>query len=221
VVINYLVDQIKTTTDKPGGIYQEISVGVFLNQSKVVTDEQRDSMSRVVTMAMGSMARVEVEAFPFADDIAKMFEPRPIQVSTAAPNWLYWVLGAALGLGGVGLFFIATRPRRPLLEPVFVGPEAVMMGGIPVTEWDMPITAQAAAVDLPEPASLMETRRAPETAEDVMALPPEDLARLTDADLIRLGVDPATVRMKEKVVKIAKVEPDAVANLLRTWMSQE
>jgi len=34
-----------------------------------------------------------------------------------------------------------------------------------------------------------------------------------------VGVDPAKVRMREKVEKIAKANPEAVPTLLKTWIS--
>lgn len=228
-IINYLVNQTKTVTEKPGGAIESISVGILVNRAKLVDATAEKAMNDVVTVAMGPKAQVQVAAMPFAEELRSVFaeQPAPSTTSAGAPNLLFWVLGVALGLGGIGFFFVATKPRRPVLEPVFAGPEAAMMGGIPVTESEMPpvaVPVPAAAV----PAFLVAQegggsaeKKLPETAEELVQLLPEEIANLSDDFLIKLGVDPSKVRMKEKVERIAKVQPEQVASLLRTWITEE
>ncbi len=219
-IINFLVNETKTTTEKPGGVLESVNVGILVNSAKVNTPDLEQRVNAVVSTAMGPKAQVQLAAVPFA---ASIFDspatPAPDTGSRElSMNWLYWVLGIGLGLGGVAAFFAFTKPKRPVLEPVFAGPEAAMMGGIPITDLELPPPVAAAAAEAPpEPAE----KRLPETAEEVMALPPEEVAALADEFLHSLGVDPAKVRMKEKVEKIAKVQPEAVANLLKHWINTE
>jgi len=227
-IINYLVNQTKTVTEKPGGAIESISVGILVNRAKVVDATAEKALNDVVTVAMGPKAQVMVAAMPFAEELKSVFaeEAKPSATPINAQNWLYWVLGVALGLGGIGFFFVATRPRRPVLEPVFVGPEAAMMGGIPVTEIERPPVAAAVvsavvAESTLGPGGAPVEKKLPETAEELTQLSPEEIATLSDEFLLRLGVDPSKVRMKEKVERIAKVQPEQVASLLRTWITEE
>ncbi|HWI62365.1 MAG TPA: flagellar M-ring protein FliF C-terminal domain-containing protein [Symbiobacteriaceae bacterium] len=220
-IVNYLVSQTKTITEKPGGAIEEISVGVLVN-SKTVDSAAEQSIMRVIQTAMGSKAKVDVAAMVFAPsawDLAKPETPQPIPQPFSL-NWMYVILAVALTLGGIGAAMLFFRPRKPVLEPVFAGPEAAMMGGIPVADLEM-----AAAIDAytaqggPAVAGQPPEQTVPATAEDIAALAPEEIALLGDEFLQKLGVDPAKVRMREKVEKIAKANPEAVATLLKTWIS--
>ena len=210
-IINYLVNSTKRITEKPGGAIDEIAVGILVNQSKIEAGQEA-AIASVVTMAMGSKARVEVAAMAFAPSpLDQILNPDPVQpVVARTPDWLIMLLVAALTLGGIGFFFVFFKPRRPLLEPVFAGPEAAMMGGIPVNDLELAAAsnayAQAAERVLPD--------------VDVSEMAPEEIALLGDEFLQRLGIDPAKVRMREKVEKLAKGNPEAVASLIKTWMSE-
>lgn len=217
-IINYLVNQIKTNSVKPGGAVEEVSVGLLIN-STTLDQAATDRIKNVVTVAMGTKAQVSVEAVPFADDLLKVITGERAPVAPpGAPSWLFWVLGVALGLAAIGFFFVATRPKRPVLEPVFAGSEAAMMGGIPVTEMELPPPI-AVAQEVAEPGS--QPVRVPTSAEEAAKMPTEEVAKLTDDLLKELGLDPQKVRMLDSLEKIAKNQPEQVASLLRTWISQE
>ncbi|HYG56576.1 MAG TPA: flagellar M-ring protein FliF C-terminal domain-containing protein, partial [Symbiobacteriaceae bacterium] len=214
-ITNYLVSQTKRITEKPGGSIEELSVGVFVD-SQLVKPEAEQAIKTVVATALGAKATVEVAALPFApglfDDLGKTPEA---PVATGTP-WLYYLLVPALALGGIGLVLLAMRPRKPVLEPVFAGPEAAMMGGIPVADLEMAAAMDAYGAQAgPVPPEKRELE-----AEDIAAMAPEEIALLGDEFLHQLGVDPAKVRMREKVEKIAKANPEAVANLLKTWITE-
>lgn len=213
-IINYLVNQINTKSEKPGGGIEEISVGVLVNQGRVNSQAMSQAITNVVTTAMGKKAQVSVEAVPFAEDLMKLIEPRQVNPGLNVPDWLYWVLGVALGLAAIAFFVVATRPRRPVLQPVFAGPEAAMMGGIPVTEVELPPPVAATVQEMPEQV-------VPETADALARLTPAEAAKLSDEVLKQLGADPEQVRLLEQIEKIAKTQPEQIANLLRTWISEE
>jgi flagellar M-ring protein FliF len=221
-IVNYLVSQTKRTTAKDGGALQEISVGVFVN-SKTVDAAAEQAMQQVVKTAMGNQAQVQVAALQFAPSAWDTANAPAAPVVAKAPsyNWLYVILTVALTLGAIGFVMLAFRPRKPVLEPVFAGPEAAMMGGIPVADLEMAAAADAYQAQA-SPAAMMlaEEKREPQTAEDIAALAPEEIALLGDDFLQQLGVDPAKVRMREKVEKIAKTNPEAVATLLKTWIQE-
>jgi flagellar M-ring protein FliF len=218
-ITNYLVSQTKRITDKPGGSIEEVSVGVFLN-TKTVEATTEQAMQRVVANAMGSKAKVEVAAVPFAPSIWDEIANQPGPVPPKTPALLYVLLAIAGTLGIIAFGMLAFRPRKPVLEPVFAGPEAAMMGGIPVSELEMSAAADAYATQGGGVAGRAPTLRidgqAPEEEADPMA--PEEIALLGDEFLRELGVDPAKVRMREKVEKVAKANPEAVAQLLKTWI---
>jgi flagellar M-ring protein FliF len=223
-IVNYLVNQTKTTTERPGGAIEEISVGVFVNGgTKGLTAVQETAMKTVVAAAMGSKARVELAALPFAPGLLDDFKNQPATATTGTPNWLYMLLAVALTLGAIGFFFVAMKPKRPVLEPVFAGPESAMMGGIPVSDLELAQAAEAYSSQQPTRIAgdwAGTVRTAEPAATELPALAPEEIALLGDEFLQQLGVDPAKVRMKEKVEKIAKVNPEAVAQLLKTWISE-
>lgn len=223
-IVNYLVSQTNTITEKPGGAIDEISVGVMVN-SKTISAASEEAIRKTVAMAMGSKARVEVAALEFAPSAWDLADTQTPTGPTRMPfsvNWLYVLFAVASTLGAIGAAMLFFRPRKPVLEPVFAGPEAAMMGGIPVADLEMAAaldaysgaraSAGAAGLD-PQESGL------PQTPEDVAALAPEEIALLGDEFLQQLGVDPAKVRMREKVEKIAKANPEAVATLLKTWIS--
>lgn len=212
-ILNMLVNETRTSTEKPGGGLESISVGILVNSNVVTAADTEQKVNQAVAVAMGPRAQVQVSAVPFVPSIFDEPKPERPVVAGTTPNLLWWALGIGLGLGGVAAFFAFTKPRRPVLEQVFAGPEAAMLGGIPVTEMEMPPPVAASA----EP----QERRLPESADEVYALPPEEVATLGDEFLVSLGVDPSKVRMKEKVERVAKVQPDAVANLLRHWIAEE
>lgn len=225
-IINRLVDETITRSEKSGGI-EEIAVGVLVNQSKLKDPAMEQTIHNVVTVAMGPKARVQVAAAPFNSALDVFDQPPPTPLAPPASlNWLAIVLGVSVGLGAIGFFFVAIKPRRPVLEPVFAGPESALMGGIPVTELDLAAANQAYSNHVGPSAGMVvedgrpETRL-PEKAEDLAAMPPEEIALLGDDFLEKLGVDPAKVRMKEKVEKIARTNPEAVASLLKTWIVDE
>lgn len=211
-IINYLVNSTKRITEKPGGAIDEIAVGIIVNQ-KQIAPGQEAAIASVVTAAMGSKARVEVAAMTFApsalDEILN--QPPAAPVAAGTPNWLIMLLVAALTLGGIGFFFVFFKPRRPVLEPVFAGPEAAMMGGIPVNDLELAAASNAYAAQAGE-------KVLPDV--DLAEMAPEEIALLGDDFLQQLGIDPAKVRMREKVEKIAKSNPEAVASLIKTWMSE-
>jgi flagellar M-ring protein FliF len=218
-IVNYLVNQTKTTTEKPGGAIDEIAVGVFVNSSTgTILPAQEQAMKNVVTTAMGSKAKVELAAIQFAPNLLDQFKQPTPPVSTGAPNWLYLLLAVALTLGGIGFFFVAIKPRRPVLEPVFAGPEGAMMGGIPVSDLELSAAADAYGMHA---GATGDGVRTGDALVNLAELAPDEIALLGDEFLEQLGVDPAKVRMKEKVEKIAKVNPEAVASLLKTWISEQ
>jgi len=221
-VLNYLVSQTKSSTEKPSGAINEIAVGIFVDAAKIDPIAEQ-AMKTVVAAAMGSKARVEVAAMPFAPSLLEQLDNRPVTgpVATGTPDWLYMVLASALVLGGIAAFFVFFKPRKPVLEPVFAGPEAAMMGGIPVSEYDLASAVESYGAQAAARASTLdEPKGQPESAADLAAMAPDEIALLGDEFLQQLGVDPAKVRMREKVEKIAKASPDAVASLLKTWISE-
>lgn len=212
-ITNYLVSQTKTVSEKPGGAIKSIAVGVMVNQ-KYVTPENEKTLNAVIATSLGNNAQVQVAAIPFNNPFDTVYDP--IKQPTSLPTqWLWWLLGAALALGGIAFFITALRPKRPVLEPVFTGPEAGMMGGIPISDLELVLSGPAQA------QAQAEEKRLPQTPEELMQLAPEEIALLGDEFLNQLGVDPAKVRMKEKVEKIAKANPEAVANLIKTWIADE
>lgn len=218
-IVNYLVNQTKTTTEKPGGAIEELSVGVFVNSATgTILPAQEQAMKNVVAMALGSKARVELAAMQFAPSLLDDFKRPDSPLTPGTPNWLYLLLAVALTLGGIGFFFVAIKPRRPVLEPVFAGPEGAMMGGIPVSDLELSAAAEAYGTHAGATGDGIRTGG---PATDIAELAPEEIALLGDEFLAQLGVDPAKVRMKEKVEKIAKVNPEAVASLLKSWISEQ
>lgn len=212
-ITNYLVSETKTVSEKPGGGIKSIAVGVMVNEKYVNAQTER-AMNTVIATSLGNNAQVQVAAIPFNNAFEDVF--KPTTTPTGLPTqWLWWLIGAALALGGIAFFLSALRPKRPVLEPVFTGPEAGMMGGIPVSDLELvlggPLNTQATA----------EEKKLPQTADDLMQLAPEEIALLGDEFLNQLGVDPAKVRMKEKVEKIARANPEAVASLIKTWIAEE
>jgi flagellar M-ring protein FliF len=223
-ITNYLVNQTKTSTDKPGGSIEEVSVGVFLN-TKTVDATTEQAMQRVVANAMGSKAKVEVAAVPFAPSLWDTLGNQPTTTPTQpkTPALLYVLLAIAGTLGIIGFGMLAFRPKKPVLEPVFAGPEAAMMGGIPVSELEMAAAADAYASQSGHgpaagPAPTLSIGGEAAEEEEAEPLAPEEIALLGDDFLKELGVDPAKVRMREKVEKVAKANPEAVAQLLKTWI---
>jgi flagellar M-ring protein FliF len=214
-ITNYLVSQTKTISEKPGGAIKSISVGVMVNNA-VVKPEDEPKLTAVIASALGNNASVQVAAIPFNNPFDKVFEPAPQAPSGLPTQWLWWILGAALALAGIAYFISALRPKRPVLEPVYTGPEAGMMGGIPVSDLELVLGSQA-----PGSQDLQDQQKLPQAPEDLAQLAPEEIALLGDDFLHQLGVDPAKVRMKEKVEKIAKANPEAVANLIKTWIADE
>lgn len=230
-ITNYLVSGTKRITEKPGGSIESLSVGLFLN-AKTIDAQTEQAMKSVITTAMGGKAQVELAAVPFAPSLWDDLKNQPGTtgpVTSGTPVLLYALLAVFLTLGVIAFGLLAFRPRRPVLEPVFAGPEAAMMGGIPVSDLEMQSAADAYASQVamatgtpgaapggPSAASLLEGEVPDEDAEP---LAPEELGLLGDDFLQKLGVDPAKVRMKEKVEKIAKANPEAVASLLKTWIS--
>ncbi|HLN60532.1 MAG TPA: flagellar M-ring protein FliF C-terminal domain-containing protein [Symbiobacteriaceae bacterium] len=221
-IANYLVSQTKRITERPGGSIEEIAVGIMVDNNQV-KPEAETAMKQVVATAMGSKAKVEVAALPFAPSVwDTLGDGTGTQTQTqGTPSLLYILLAVALTLGAVGFGMLALRPRKPVLEPVFAGPEAAMMGGIPVADLEMtggptPITvADAYAAQMGgAPTAAAHQPEEPE----LPALAPEEIALLGDEFLQKLGVDPAKVRMRERVEKIAKANPEAVAQLLKTWI---
>ena len=93
-----------------------------------------------------------------------------------------------------------------------------MMGGIPVTEMEL-LPPVAVSQEIAEPAE--QPVKIPASAEEAAKMPTEDVAKLTDDILQQLGLDPQKVRMLDSLEKIAKNQPEQVASLLRTWISQE
>lgn len=216
--VNYLVSQTKTSTERPGGAIEEIAVGIFVNKSSIDADSEQ-AMKTVVAAAMGSKAKVEVAAMVFAPSLLSDLGKQPeTPKTTGTPSWAYMLLAVALTLAAIGFFFVVSRPRKPVLEPVFAGPEAAMMGGIPVSDVEL-----AAAIDAyssqQQATAAAAAERLDGEHEDLPAMAPEEIALLGDEFLQKLGVDPAKVRMREKVEKIAKANPEAVASLLKTWIS--
>lgn len=216
-ISNYLVSETKRITDKPGGSIEEISVGILVNQ-KTVDANGETALRNVVATAMGSKAKVEVASLVFAPNLFDDLKtPTETTGPTGTPSLLYVLLAVALTLGAVGFGMLAFRPRKPVLEPVFAGPEAAMMGGIPVADLEMSRAVDAYGQQAAAMAAGGNTGL-PQTPEDVAALAPEEIALLGDDFLQQLGVDPAKVRMREKVEKIAKANPEVVASLLKTWI---
>lgn len=213
-ITNYLVSETKTVSEKPGGGITSINVGVFVDE-KVVNPQTERAMNAVIATSLGSNAQVQVAAIPFNNPFDQVFAPTPAPPVALPTQWLGWLIGVALALGGIAFFLTALRPRRPVLEPVYTGPEAGMMGGIPISDLEMVLNNPAA-----NQASADE-KRTPQTAEELMQLAPEEIALLGDEFLNQLGVDPAKVRMKEKVERIAKANPEAVASLIKTWIAEE
>ncbi len=217
-IYNYLVNQTKRITESPGGGIEEIAVGIFVNQEQVDPATEQ-ALTDVVQTALGSKAQVEVAAMPFAPSI---FDEEPVTPPPAPeqgiPNWAVMALVAALTLAGVGFFFLALRPRRPVLEPVLTGPESVLMGGIPVSDLEMSTAAEAYGA---QAAGREQGERVvPDPDEEAAPLAPEEIALLGDEFLQQLGIDPSKVRMKDRIEKLARSNPEAVASLIRTWMSE-
>lgn len=212
-IVNYLVNQTRTITDRPGGAIEEISVGLLVNQTRI-DPGQEQAMKLVVAMAMGSKARVEVAAVPFAPSPWETDREAPVAVG-GPQNWLYPLLAAMLSLVGAGLFFLVSRPRRPVLEPVFAGPQTAMMGGIPVTELEWAAAAQGPEGRAPHAAEGKDpqVRKAEEPQAVEMDLGGDQFLQL-------LGIDPEKQKMREKVERIARTNPEAVAGLLKTWISE-
>lgn len=222
-IVNYLVSQTKTITEKPGGAIDEISVGVLVN-SKTIPAASEEAIKKTVATAMGSKAKVEVAAMQFAPNALDLIAEQAPTGPTRTPisvNWLYVLFAVACTLGAIGAAMLFFRPRKPVLEPVFAGPEAAMMGGIPVADLEMAAALDAYGAQTGPVSTVQEPREKglPQTPDDVAALAPEEIALLGDEFLQKLGVDPAKVRMREKVEKIAKASPEAVATLLKTWIS--
>jgi flagellar M-ring protein FliF len=214
-IINYLVNQTRTVTDKPGGAIEEIAVGLLINQDRIGTGQEQ-AMKTVVAMAMGRTARVEVAAMAFAPSPWEVATGDPIPTApAAAPSWPYLLLAVALTLAGIGLFFLVSRSRRQALEPVFAGPETAMMGGIPVTDLDWAPTTQTegsiSSVVVPTTLPPVEKEATPRIGETQID---------GDQFLERLGIDPEKQRIKEKVEKVARNNPEAVAGLLKTWIAE-
>lgn len=212
-ITNYLVSETKTVSESPGGGIKEINVGIFVNE-KYVTPQTERAMNTVIATSLGNNARAQLSAIPFNNPFEDVFTP-PTPTASFPTDWLWWLLGAAIALGGIAFFLTALRPKRPVLEPVFTGPEAGMMGGIPVSDLELVLSGPAGA------QATAEEKRVPQTADELMQLAPEEIALLGDEFLNQLGVDPAKVRMKEKVEKIARANPEAVANLIKTWIAEE
>lgn len=212
-ITNYLVSEVKTVSETPGGGIKEINVGVMVNE-KYVTPQTERAMNTVIATSLGNNAQVQVAAIPFNNAFEDLFTP-PTPTTSLPMDWLWWLLGAAVALGGIAFFLMALRPKRPVLEPVFTGPEAGMMGGIPISDLELVLSGPAAT------QATAEEKRVPQTADELMQLAPEEIALLGDEFLNQLGVDPAKVRMKEKVEKIARANPEAVANLIKTWIAEE
>lgn len=212
-ITNYLVSETKTVSESPGGGIKEINVGIFVNE-KYVTPQTAQAMNTVIATSLGNNARAQLSAIPFNNAFEDVWTP-PAPSTSLPTQWLWWILGATLALGGIGFFLTALRPKRPILEPVFTGPEAGMMGGIPVSDLELVLSGPAGA------QASAEEKRVPQTADELMQLAPEEIALLGDEFLNQLGVDPAKVRMKEKVEKIARANPEAVANLIKTWIAEE
>lgn len=220
-IVNYLVSETKTITEKPGGAIEGISVGVLIN-SKTIDTAAEQKIKQVVTTAMGAKANVEVAAMQFAPTAWDLIPEQPATV-TPTPvtvNWLYVVFAIAATLGAIGALMLFFRPRKPVLEPVFAGPEAAMMGGIPVADLEMAVAADAYAAHAAHAGPAAASQSLDQAQEEVNPLAPEEIALLGDEFLQKLGVDPAKVRMREKVEKIAKTDPQAVASLLKTWISE-
>lgn len=220
-IVNYLVSETKTITEKPGGAIEGISVGVLIN-SKTIDTVAEQKIKQVVTTAMGAKANVEVAAMQFAPTAWDLIPEQPATV-TPTPvtvNWLYVVFAIAATLGAIGALMLFFRPRKPVLEPVFAGPEAAMMGGIPVADLEMAVAADAYAAHAAHAGPAAASQSLDQAQEEVNPLAPEEIALLGDEFLQKLGVDPAKVRMREKVEKIAKTDPQAVASLLKTWISE-
>jgi flagellar M-ring protein FliF len=214
-IVNYLVNQTTTTTDNPGQGIEEIAVGVFVNQKQVDAATQQ-TIQRVVSTAMTSKARVEVAAMPFsAQPWDNTLPPIVDQTQGTSYNWLVMTLVIATTLGGIAFFFAYIRPRRPVLEPVFAGPEAAMMGGIPVSDFELAAAADAYAKTGISP----DGRRTGVGTQDVAEISLDEASSLGDDFLQKMGVDPNKSRMKEKVDKIVKGNPEAVANLVKAWIS--
>jgi flagellar M-ring protein FliF len=217
-IANYLVSQTKRITERSGGSIEEISVGIMVDSGNVAAAAEQ-AMKQVVATAMGSKAKVEVAAVPFAPSLWDTIQQPGTQPQpTGTPNLLYVLLAVALTLGAVGFGMLALRPRKPVLEPVFAGPEAAMMGGIPVADLDMPAMPTAVVGAYSAQMGGVPTAAAQQEEPEAEPLAPEEIALLGDDFLQKLGVDPAKVRMRERVEKIAKANPDAVAQLLKTWI---
>jgi flagellar M-ring protein FliF len=213
-ITNYLVSETKTVSEKPGGGIKSISVGIMVNE-KYVTPQTERAMNAVIATSLGNNAQVQVAAIPFNNSFEDVFKTTETPTRSMPTQWLWWLIGAALALGGIAFFLSALRPKRPVLEPVFTGPEAGMMGGIPVSDLEMVLGGVSAN------QAVTDEKRTPQTADELMQLAPEEIALLGDDFLQQLGVDPAKVRMKEKVEKIARANPEAVANLIKTWIAEE
>jgi len=220
-IVNYLVSQTKTITDKPGGEIEALSVGVLIN-SKTIDADAEAKIKTVVQTAMGAKANVEVAAMQFAPSAWDLPDTTPVTPirPPISVNWLYVLFAVACTLGAIGAAMLFFRPRKPVLEPVFAGPEAAMMGGIPVADLEMAVAAEAYGTHAAPAGAGQAAEPAGPTPEDISAMAPEEIALLGDEFLQKLGVDPAKVRMREKVEKIAKQDPSAVASLLKTWISE-
>jgi flagellar M-ring protein FliF len=204
-IINYLVSEERTTTERIPGAVKEISAAVFVNQAKIDA-AQAGRLRQLVEAAIGSKAgKVDVEAMQFDATLADLLAP-PEQPPAPKRNliWLGVGVGAALA---AGLFaFMALRRRRiEELQPL-PGLEEIE----PVTVAEMEAAAEAE-----RPIKI------PQTLEELAQMPPEEVALLGDEFLEKLGVDPVKLRIRERVERLARQNPEAVANLLKTWIAEE
>lgn len=207
-IINYLVGQEKVTSERVPGSVKEIAVAVFVNEDKIDA-AQTARVREMVEAAVGTTAsRVDVAAMKFDDTLSRQLTEEPV-VTVAGPNYVYYGIAAAAAIAAVMFAAVAIRRRRQEeLQPAFAGMD---MEGLTVAEME-------AAADEEEEDRPM---KVPTTLEELAQMPPEDVALLGDEFLEKLGVDPVKMRIRERVERLARQNPEQVATLLKSWIAEE
>lgn len=206
-IINYLVSEERRVEEKlPGGL-NEISVAVFVDETKV-QPTQVDMVRNMVEAAVGSKAgRVLVTAMRFDSTLGDVVGEQPVITVEAPPNYVLYGVIAGAALAAIIFATVAARRRRQAL--------LVQQEQFDHAMDDLSLADVAASLDDAMPI------RVPTTLEELAQMPPEEVALLGDEFLERLGVDPVKLRVKERVERLAKQNPEAVASLLKTWIAEE
>lgn len=216
---NYELNQIKTVRVTPPGRVESVSVGVLLNNKILQTASPAEiaQIQAAVAHAIGApVAAVTVAPLPFRNDLLESFRPREAQpgaaAGAAAVDWQRVAVGTGILAGLLLLVMAAMAWRRrqpPALAPV------PALAGTAAMDLEELVAARAEGTSAPLPAAAA----AAESLAEADALADVDLTQLLGEEF-RAKPDPVRQKLREEIERMARQHPEAVAQLIRAWISE-